>query len=675
MVKRPLVWVAFSYAAGVFVGGSMVNGPTALSALLFLLAGTPIAIVPRKPRVHAAGLACVFFSAGLLMWALRHDGLAGDPVSRFVGAHPDTPCVFHGRVRSLRGTYSTSRSTEFVLDVTRVEGPGASPGIHGRTVVYWQEPAFPLYVGEHVRVRGVPRLAMGPLNPGLSSREDYLRRRGIQARLDAAGPESLHRARSARWWSLGHWASRLREVQARLFRRIVPHDARNFVEAVWLGDRTRLGDEEREDYVRSGTAHILAVSGVHVGIVYATVACLLGLVMPARRPRALLTGLCVVLFALTAGARISSLRAAAMVIVFLTADLFERERDAPTALSISALLFLIWNPDYLFDSGFVLSFLSVGSILIFGDRFAGRMPQRFPSTVRTGVSTAAAVQILPLPVAVHTFHVLPLVGPVANLIVVPLLGATLWLSFLTVAGGLVAPWVATLFGHALMPVVAIIRWAARMFAALPGGHWSVAGPTAYGAACYWGAAVCLAGGLGGSRRRRRAWRAGALTLGGLAVVLWSYRPVPSSAEVVFLDVGPGEATFVRTADGATALIDGGPNRPTDAGQRVVLPFLRTSGVHELDYVVLTRGDGAHGGGLRHVLENIRVGEVVLGPDRDEGELERGLLDVCARRGVPVRRVAGGDAIRLAGATLEVIHPAALSTRCRRHKGAWPCAPT
>ncbi|MBN2308812.1 MAG: DNA internalization-related competence protein ComEC/Rec2, partial [Candidatus Hydrogenedentes bacterium] len=471
--------------------------------------------------------------------------------------------------------------------------------------------------------------------------------------LRARGAEALERLERGQWWSIRHWASRLRAVQAARLAQAVPEEALPFVLAAWLGYRGEIAEAEYDAYVAAGTAHILAVSGVHIGVFFISVSFVLGLFLKDARARAALVMAGVVLFAFTAGGRVSSLRAAFMIGVYVLADLFDRERDTPTALSISAIVFLLASPDLVFDPGFQLSFLSVASILVFAGPFhAGLAGLRPP--VSTALATSVGVQILPLPIAIRSFHVIPFAAPLANLIVVPLLTAVLWLCFLTTLASWVSPGVALLFGHALGPAVASIRWVGETVAATPGSHRMACSPTPHAMACYWAAAALAAYALGEPRRRRAA-ATGAMSLLAIAFLLW--RPVRPEPAVVFLDVGHGDAAFVQAADGSTVLVDGGDRSPYhDMGKRVVAPFLWSQGVLRLDCVVLSHPDRDHIGGLAYVLRRFEVGQVVLGPVPPDHAAANELIALCAERGIPMRRAHRGDTVAAGGLLLEVLHP-------------------
>ena len=153
----------------------------------------------------------------------------------------------------------------------------------------------------------------------------------------------------------------------------------------------------------------------------------------------------------------------------------------------------------------------------------------------------------------------------------------------------------------------------------------------------------------------KVWLIAGLILLIISVITW--RPLFPGPVVDFIDVGHGDATFIRTSTGETLLVDGGDRSPyMDYGSAVVVPFLLSHGVTHLDYVIITHFDRDHMGGLFSVLERIRVGEVILPWYQEGKQLEQDFIAHCTALKIPFRRIAIGDEIPLNGASFEVLHP-------------------
>ena len=655
-MNRPLVWVAVAWAAGTWAAGEEWIPGFALPLGIFVVGFTLALVASRKPASRPLAVALCFFAIGALLWNVRHAGPPGDEVSRFVEGRRDARLTMAGRVQRSDLFIPGATSLIFVVDVDEVSEGGQTAPLTGRVQVRWYEPEIPVFVGQRIQVEGTASVETGRVNPGIYNAEDHLRAENTYCHMTARTPESVKILAEGPWWSLRYQASRLRAGEGEWFRRIAPEPLLPFVYAVWLGDRGQMAREEIATFRLSGIAHILAVSGVHVGIIFASTMFALRMFMRNSRFRALVAMATVVLFALVAGASVTSLRAASMVCIYLVAELFDREPDTPTALSIAAILFLGYNPDVLYHIGFQLSYASVASILIFAPAIEG-MLGTLPTALRQSIAVSLSVQILILPLAVHYFHVVPVCGPVINLVAVPLLTVVLWLCFLATLTALVSLPLATVFMYAALPAVTAIQslshWGATVQQLMP----AITSPTAAAAVAYT-SAVLLAVAIRTTTRKERWMHVGIVGILLLCVPLF-WRDWTPNPKVAFLDVGHGDATVIRSPHGKVAVVDAGNrNDYIDYGERAVAPYLWSEGVGRIDYLFLTHADRDHMGGASYLIERMPVGEVLLGPVPGESATEREVLARCAHEAVPVRRVSAGEVFDLGGAKLFVLHPPA-----------------
>ena len=657
-MNRPFLWIAVSLLLGVSAAAAGVCPGVALPSLLALAGLAVSLVVERYGGLRQAGVLLIFFGGGALLWTVRNSDAPGDPLSRYVARQPPS------QTYTLRGTVEHPDTLtpgrdymKFHLRVDTVNTLSETPApIHGKVLVRWSDPGFPVFNGDTVEVSGPLSLQLGRVNFGVYDFEDHLRARGVHSELRLRGEDTVTLLRRGSLWSPFHLASRFRLAQADRLAKVVPESSLPLVLTVWLGERSLMDPEAYRPFVESGTAHILAVSGVHTGIIFVTITVLLDLLLGRKRRRlhAALTMTAVLIFALTAGARIPSMRAALMIFLYLSANFFDREPDAPTALSLAAILFTLHRPNIVFDPGFQLSFLSIASIFLFSGPIKGKL-SRLPGWLQQSLAPTLAVQILALPVAVSLFHVLPLIGPAVNLLVIPLLSVVLWLTFLTSSLALVSETVATLFGHAIDPFVYFIHRLASLSADTFGAHVYLTKPTSWAVVLYMLTAALLYAFLRSAHARRRSIGGAALATLIMTSLFW--RPFRHEPEVTFMDVGQGDATFVRAPGGQTALIDGGDrNDFVDMGRRVVAPYLWANRVSHIDAVFATHADRDHIGGLLYVLDRFSVGALYLGPFRSYAQAELDLVEKAQERGIPVHRIARGDRITLGRATVDVLHP-------------------
>ncbi len=489
-MRYPVVWSAIAFGAGLWLSQSGYFpgfGPT----LLLTVAAFPCAILLRRlPHIGVATLLFCFLGCGLLYAAIRLGGPPGDPLFQHAVAHRQDRYVLEGVVMQSPLILPESSYERVHLRVDRVLVNGEPTPLYGMIALRWSDPVGPLFSGERIRASGQLNPLLGPVNFGIGGVEVFLRTQGIHTAMTLRGADAVETVATPRF-SPRYWAARLRYYQAGIFSRTLPESVQPFIHTVWLGARGGIPDDTYEAFLNTGTAHILAVSGVHVAIVFISSRILFGIFVRSPKKLALITSLAVLTFALVAGARISSLRAAFMIILYQTAEYFDREPHAPTALALAAFTFLLHNPALLFDTAFLLSFSSVASLLLFSDRIFQWLPSRWPRGLRRSLASILGVQILPTPFAAHFFHVLPLLGPVANFIVMPLLTFILWLCPLIVLCGSIYEPLGRLFGHAIEPLLACIHATTGLLQALPGAYQRLSSPTAFGALCFWAAAACL----------------------------------------------------------------------------------------------------------------------------------------------------------------------------------------
>ena len=420
------------------------------------------------------------------------------------------------------------------------------------------------------------------------------------------------------------------------------------VDALVIARTAELDPELRERYSRSGLAHILSISGLHVGFIAVWLGLLLRALGLGPRTRFGASTTLIAAYCWLLGLPAPATRAAVM----LALDGFARLRQrvvAPRGLiAVATLAVLGLDPWAVRSVGAWLSVGAVAAVI-----WAARATERSPRVVRL-FAPAVAATLVTAPICAYTFGTVAPVGIVANLVAIPL-GAVavpgVIVALLTSSGLLAA-------GSGLC--LAVLDLVAGAAAALPGGH-----------------AVMTAG-----------WPAAALWLGVLVVAWWLWRtprrPWVFGARVAFiaaclsctalfsaftrlsdchcltvhfLDVGQGDAIALRTPGGHWVLVDGGPrNEGRDAGRRVVVPFLRRAGAVRLAAIVATHAHADHVGGLPAVLSAFPV-DMVLDPGEPLGEapyLE--FLAASAASGARWRAARRGDRLDVDSVRFTVLSP-------------------
>ncbi len=411
---------------------------------------------------------------------------------------------------------------------------------------------------------------------------------------------------------------------------------RSLERAVLAGRREGLPPDWRIAFRAAGAAHLLAISGLHLGILTGLLLGLLRLLPIPRPASALLATAALALYVAAVGAPPSALRAGLMTGLGLL--LWGSGRLPPTDSLLPAALLLLLGaaPALLASPGFLLSASATGGIVLALRGFETRRLERLGGRLEAFLRVSLGAQAGVLPAQILCFGTLCPLGWVVNLGAVPLAG--LWLPAVLAARALevLGGW----------PAAVARAWSDGLGDALVGGVIAVSRlPGACVPAPGWAAAAALLGLLAWARGGRGRIAA----LGLLALVVWSPLFDPGRPRIVFLDVGQGDAVVIETRrPRRTVVVDAGPAWGTwDSGREVVLPYLRARGVPRIDLLVLSHPDNDHLGGAAALIARFPVGAVVRGawpqaPTGGVAALER----VVAATGTPVRTLQAGDVLRL-----------------------------
>ena len=426
--------------------------------------------------------------------------------------------------------------------------------------------------------------------------------------------------------------------------------------ALVFGDARRVPPEWRTGLRRAGLSHVLAVSGLHVGLLLGGFWWIFG-ALPGRLAWVGAISI-LLLYGCLVGPRPSFLRAAVMALLVILSMALERPPQALNSLCAALVLILVFDPDAGDDLGFRLSFLATAGILVLAPRLlhwwrqTGPAGLTRPAAVALAATVAAQLATLPL-TAVEIGLVTPL-SPVLNLAFVPLTALTLGFSLVRVVVAALASVpaltvVAEPGARVLGAVLDLLSLPFALLAHLPPGSW-LALPVSVDP----GAALALAIWLGVlvSGFRRAVW--------GLALVLVCTPALPEQEpSLAMLDVGQGEAVLFRSGErGPVILVDGGGFRRGNFAEAALLQALAAEGVHRIDLAILSHGDSDHCQGLVDLSRYLRIERLWAAPVEVRDGCGRALADRLRGR---VRKVERGFVERVGAWSLEVLHPASRRT--------------
>ena len=485
----------------------------------------------------------------------------------------------------------------------------------------------------------------------------------------------------------------------------IPAPQSGLAQALLLGIRTELPHEVKESFRTAGMSHLLAISGLHVGIVMALTLAAASAAVGRNHPLAIGASLVVVwAYAVLSGLDPPVVRAAIMGSLFLGQGLLGRGMRGPTALLLAAALMVGIDPSLLSGLSFQLSFTAMAGVILAlpliaaltaaasaplsaSGSWMARWSQYGLSLLIASVVVSTTTTLATLPLIAWHFGEIPLMSVPATVLAMPAMPAALLGAMVTALAGLLATPLAVALGTLAWAPLAWLTWVAD---AMPPLLLSAPWLTPEVMAAWLGALVLLAALVSSGRmrravaglRRRPRWRPGGLPallaagipVAAIAILLLVGQLASAKADgllhVYVLDIGQGDAIFVVTPDGHQMLIDGGPDAQSITA---TLDPLLPPGDRGLDVVAATHLDSDHVGGLLGVLSRYRAGVVLQGQSAAESEdatLHPQWQAVLDNHEHPTAVISAGHNIALGrDVTLEVLHPPAGGSSAGIHRNS------
>ncbi|HZJ55177.1 MAG TPA: DNA internalization-related competence protein ComEC/Rec2, partial [Myxococcaceae bacterium] len=574
-----------------------------------------------------------------------------------------TPVLLEGRLSAVD---HDARGGRGVLEVSRVDGRPA----RARTRLWWSEPGLQPRAGQRVQLRAELRADLGPDSWGQYDMGRAARARGLSTSGRAVSGSLVPLSVPEPWRT---WVADRRERFGQWTReRLLRADDAALVCALAAGLRSELGPEWEDRFARSGLAHVLSVSGLHVAALGLVLSALLaGLLrsipalvrrLDARRPAALVALPLIWGYVVFTGTQPPAVRSALMLSLVLVGRALQRHTDALNALALAAGVLLAVDPASVQDLSLQLSFIAVLALVLLAPRLRALVPVPSPDPLRPqrwhraleqvreallGVCAAsAAVTLASIPLVASAFHRISLVGWAMNVLALPVASVLTLACAVTAGAFCLSPALAAL-------PLAVASLAARALLALVSAGAAVPLGTLSSPAFPWPAALAFALGLLGVALgvRRSGWVVAATVAAVLARPLLGPHP---PLELTALPVGHGDALVVSSR-GAHLLVDGGgvPDG-ADPGARIVLPYLRERGIRRLDVVALSHPHPDHALGLLTVLREVPADRLWLPAGIERGPLVDALLGAAGA--ARVEWLAAGERRTLGEATVHVLSP-------------------
>lgn len=545
-------------------------------------------------------------------------------------------------------------------------------------------------IGSLVILKGTLKNFQQPTNPGQFNAPFYYQILRISFRLNQAEIQ----VKSDRFYKIAEGLYQLRRKAGSKVDALLPEQEASVMKTMLLGEKGILDEEIKGLYQRNGIAHILAISGLHISMIG------MGLYQLLRRAglkiklSAILASMIIVLYGMMTGFAVSAIRAIAMFLLQMLAQILGRTYDRITALAVAAVLVLVEQPLYLFHSGFQFSFLCVLGISLI-------LPVL--GNVRKGkkLFEGVALMAVTLPVYLGVFYQIPVYSMFLNFIVLPMMSILMGAGIVMILAAFLCMPLAIPAAWLITGILMVYERLGLFTEKLPHHYWTPGCPAKWQLAVYVAVLIIIAA-LGRTKRkavlyqkdcihrrgscakeilqeqnkriRRIACHDGkwistygipvgicwGFLLLGAVILTWRFRP---ELQVTFLDVGQGDCIFLQTEDGASYLTDGGSSSVSKVGKYRMIPFLKYQGASQIKAVFVSHADSDHYNGIAELLEQaelegIRVENLVLTDIADECRSEgyEELVELAGQNGITVQLLHEGQQLQDGELLFQCLHP-------------------
>lgn len=461
----------------------------------------------------------------------------------------------------------------------------------------------PLNYGEKILFNGVVDAPLDNTNPMLYNHRLNLLSNNIYGTmtindysLQSVDSHRELRFRAKEWFH--------KEVN-RVFDTNLEEGNKDIIKSILLADSSYMMDEELDKYRELGLGHILAISGLHIGIISSFILFILKKMTVPRNISSIVTIITLIFYSYLIGFPHSMTRGIIMFSLIILTKLLNEHSNLINILALSALIVLLINPFSLFSLGFILSYIAVLSLYLLTNRIDMYFyPNR--GYISTTLSTILAVNIGLLPIQVYYFNYVSLLGIFANLINIPILSISLILSICMYVLDYILPFLSiglSLLVNILLDAERIIGDILHNFSGL---ILNISSPSIVIVMIYYLAVAIGFKVIDVSVFNINVKKSILIFLCFIISINFVHIIMDNSLELHFIDVGQGDSILIRSGDRNVLVDTGGSLLSNYVGENITLPYLQKLGINKLDGIIISHFDADHSGALPTLIENIVI---------------------------------------------------------------------
>ena len=490
--------------------------------------------------------------------------------------------------------------------------------------------------GRLVEISGRPELPSERRNPGTFDYRLYLKTKGVNVIMNIKPFDIIVKEGGAN--VLLNVASNIRHDFSKKISSVMSIENAGIFSGMIFGDKTMIEDDIYEIFQKNGTAHILAVSGIHVGIVYL----LFGRLLNARRNIFFNIVLLFIMLTYAALASFSPsiIRACGMIALHIASKIMCLRYDMLSAGAALALMMMMSNPFIIFDIGFQLSFLAIFILAI-----------ALPAAQRLYCGSVAATAVMQAglaPATAYVFNYFSLTGFFINIPVILIAGIIIPMGIVLIPLSYISEQVFVVCAGFVDALCGIMYWLNEFTYTHGGLFFNAVSPPLTTIFLFYGLLF-----FGCSEAAwillKRNKRLKLLSIAVVIIVLSLAATIPMAddlggAQLVFVDVGQGDCLHIRTPGGKNILIDGGGSYSFDVGKKILIPYLLKNGVRKIDVALVSHRHLDHYNGIVSLANNFSLGRICL--YESNRVIEGAILEETGLRKEQIEYLVKGQTIRV-----------------------------
>lgn len=640
-VVRPLPIILALYIIGIIYGKFISINLIFLFSIIILLIVILIISFVKQWNVTTALLFLIIFLIGILNYNLNSTPIGANHIANFIEDKKSTIiCTVLDKEY-----YPNQDKISFKVKVSQIERGDFSIRTQGLILLNTYLEDCPYEYGDVLKIKGKLEKPAGQKNFGEFDYELYLARKKIFTYINIWQEKDIQKIGEDDSNFLVSFSLTARDKIKEITKQTLLPPYNYLLIGMLLGEKSFIPPHLKEVFTEAGIMHILAVSGLHVGIIAMALLVFLSILRLPKKLKLLTLILILIIYASITGFRPSVLRATIMFILLIGGKLIDRSRNLNISLFFAAFLILLLNPLTLYDAGFLLSFIVTFFIINLSPILQGLF-SKIVVWIKNplAVSTAAWIGIFPL--SAYFFSKVSIISIISNIFIIPLTGIAVILGFITFFIGTASIPLAGIIANINYLVLNLITLIAKSFSSIPFAFIYVAQPSVmviilYYLTVFFIIEIFYKKTLSLKIKKKTVLIVLSVTL--LIIIIQLFYPT-DNLKVNFINVGEGDCILIEAPNKINILIDGGgtPQSDFDVGSKIVIPYLRRKGINEIDLLILTHPHLDHLEGLLPVLKEFKVDMVLdSGLSCDSSEYKE-FISLILKKGIPYYKAKVGD---------------------------------